>query len=47
MVTTIVREFKWTPSEINKLYVDGVDFESLIFWYKDIEKVIKEMKAKK
>jgi len=45
MVKSIVREHKWTPSVINSLYVDEIDYQGLIYWYKDVLVVVKELKG--
>jgi hypothetical protein len=46
MVKSIVREHKWSPSVIDNLYVDSLDYQGLIFWYEDVNEVIKELKKK-
>jgi len=42
-----VREHKWTPDVIGKLYVDEIDYHGLIYWYKDVLVVAKELRGKK
>lgn len=36
MVKTVVRGRGWTPSVIDNLYLDAVDFHGLEFWYNDV-----------
>jgi hypothetical protein len=46
MIRTVVREHKWSPAIVGDLFLDEKDFEGLVFWYKDILKVNKELEAK-
>lgn len=47
MISTVVREFKWTPETIDGLYLDGVDHFGLQHWYSDIVEMLKEIETKK
>lgn len=46
MVTTVVREHHWSPTEINGLYLDDIDHFGLIYWYEDIKSMIADLKNK-
>jgi len=41
---TIARVYKWTPKEIEQLFIDGYDHNSLEFWVDDAQKYVKEIK---
>lgn len=47
MVKSIVREHHWTPTEINAMFIDSIDFEGIEFWYNDGLEVSKELNKKK
>jgi len=36
MVRSIVRAHHWTPTEIENLYLDDRDFQSIGYWYNDV-----------
>jgi hypothetical protein len=46
MVQTVVREHHWQPNQINRLYLDDIDYNGLEFWYNDVVAVGKELKTK-
>lgn len=45
MVLSVVRSFNWSISEIDKLYVDEIDYHGLVFWYEDIKKNIPKTRS--
>jgi hypothetical protein len=47
MIKSIVREHKWHPEIIGKLYIDDQDFNGLDFWYNDIKQEVDALKNKK
>lgn len=47
MIKTVAREFKWPPEVIGGLFIDGIDFKGLDFWYNDVKEVVKELTPKK
>ncbi len=46
MVKSVVREFQWLPTEIGSLFIDGIDYLGLEYWYNDVAEVSKELKQK-
>ena len=47
MVKSVVREFKYTPKDIDELYLDEIDYHGLIFWYNDVLQIQKDLKTPK
>ena len=47
MIKSVVRTFYWEPNIIKDLYHDGIDYQGLIYWYDDVDEVVKNMKSKK
>ena len=45
MVKSVVRAFHWSPKIINKMFADDYDYNGLFFWYDDVVKTDKEVKA--
>lgn len=41
MIRTIVFEYHFQPSEIREMFVDNFDFQGIIFWYEEAERIIK------
>jgi hypothetical protein len=41
MIKTIVFEYHFQPREIAEMYVDDFDFQGIIFWYKEFERLEK------
>lgn len=41
MIKTIVEEYGFPPSEIKEMYVDDVDFQGIIYWYEECERLNK------
>jgi len=39
MVKSIVRQNGWSPEIISSLYLDGVDYFGLEYWYEDVKEV--------
>lgn len=33
VIKSVVWEFKWSPKEIDELYIDDIDHHGLIYWY--------------
>lgn len=46
MIKSVVREHKWIPEVIDKLFLDDYDHRGLLYWYNDIDEVNKELKKK-
>lgn len=46
MVKSIVREHNWAPNIIEDLYLDNIDFKGLIFWYNDVQEMVKQLESK-
>jgi hypothetical protein len=47
MIKSVVREYKWSPAIVGDLFLDEIDFEGLVFWYKDTKEIEKALKPKK
>jgi len=47
MVKSVVRVHHWSPSEIDSLYLDGMGYLSLDFWYHDVVEVNESLKTDK
>jgi hypothetical protein len=45
MVVSVVRSYKWTPQEIENLYLDDADFFGLEYWYNDAVEYVKEIES--
>jgi len=43
MIKSVVREHKWSPEVISDLFIDNVDYKSLIYWYNDCKDLAKEL----
>lgn len=37
MILTVVRSFNWSVFEIDEMYIDGIDYKGLEYWYNDIK----------
>lgn len=46
MMVSVAREFKWSPGILGDLFFDDQDYKGLIFWYKDVEEMNKQLKDK-
>jgi hypothetical protein len=46
MLKSVVREYKFTPSDIDKLYLDDIDYHGLVYWYNDVLQIQKDLKSK-
>lgn len=46
MIKTIAFEYHWTPTEINKMFCDGLDFKGIIFWYEECVRLTKLRNSK-
>ena len=44
MIVSIARNYYWTPDEIEKLFVDRIDYKGLVYWYDDAREMQKEIK---
>ena len=42
VLSVIVRGHHWPPFVFNEMYIDEVDANGIIFWYKDIEDEAKQ-----
>lgn len=47
MIKSVVREHHWSPEVISSLYLDGVDYFGLEWWYNDSKEVEESLKSKK
>lgn len=48
MVKTVGRSFSWaSPTVLNEMFCDDLDFFGLDYWYKDVQDQNREMEAKK
>lgn len=47
MLKSIVREYKFTPKDIDDLYLDDENYHGLIYWYNDVLQINKDLKPKK
>ena len=45
MITSVVREHHWLPSQVGSLFVDNIDHYGLEYWYNDVMKVTNELTA--
>ena len=45
MIKSVVRTYNWTPTDIESLYLDGIDFLGLEYWYDDAAEVDQEITA--
>lgn len=45
MIVSVVRQNKWEPAIISRLFLDKQDYHGLEYWYEDAKQVIKEMKT--
>ena len=43
MIVSIARNYYWTPDEIEKLFVDSIDYKGLVFWYDDALEMQREI----
>jgi hypothetical protein len=46
-VKTVVREFKWDHKTIDDMFIDDVDYRSIMYWYDDLVEVHKQLKKEK
>lgn len=46
MVKTVVREHHWSIKKIDRLYLDDIDHNGLMFWYDDVCESVDEIKGK-
>lgn len=46
MVISVVRDTKWPPDVIGGLFIDGIDYMGLEYWYDDVKQVSEEMEEK-
>lgn len=46
MIKDVVREHHWPPDKIGGLFVDGQDYNGLVFWSNDVREVYKKNKPK-
>lgn len=42
-IRTVARLYKWTVTEIRKLYLDDLDYRGLYYWYEDAKEYIKQI----
>jgi hypothetical protein len=47
MIKSVVREYKFSPTDVGNLYIDEIDYRGLVFWYNDCLKINKDLTAKK
>ncbi len=47
MVKSVIREFKWSPFEIENLFIDDRDYLGLEYWYEDVKATSKKLTEKK
>lgn len=47
MVKSVIREFKWSPTVINELFIDDADYLGLEYWYNDALEIQKSINKKK
>lgn len=45
MVKSVIRQYRWTPETVDKLYIDAHDHHGIEFLYNDIKASIEELKA--
>lgn len=38
MVVSVINTYHWTPSYINRMYVDSLDYMGIEFWYNEVKK---------
>jgi len=46
VVVTVAGEFKWTPDQIDKLWLDDADYHGLIYWYNYVKELNESLKPK-
>lgn len=46
LITSVMREFKWSPEIIGDLFFDAEDYMGLIYWHRDIEAQSKKLNEK-
>ena len=44
LITSVVRENKWTPDVIDNLYFDDFDYHGIFYWYDDVKLMNDEIK---
>jgi hypothetical protein len=47
IIKSIVNNYNWTPKTISKMYCDDLDFQGLLYWYKEVEEIDKKVKNQK
>lgn len=47
MIKSVVREHHWEPNIIGSLFIDGDSYDSLEYWYDDIQQMHEDLKPKK
>jgi len=43
-IKSVVRHTQYSPQEIEKLFVDEIDFRGLIYWYNDAKHASQQIK---
>lgn len=46
MIYSVVMQLRWSPSEIDCLFLDNLDFKGLEYWYDNVVQYAKELKPK-
>lgn len=44
MIYSVVMQLRWSPSEIDCLFLDCQDFKGLEYWYDNIAKYAEDLK---
>jgi len=43
MIKSVVRLYKFRPKDIDKLYLDDIDYHGIIYWFDDAKEYVKEI----
>ena len=47
MLKSVVREFNFTPKDIDDMYLDDQNYHGIIYWYNDVLQIEKDLKTPK
>ena len=45
MIKSVVVSLNWTPDVVGKMYVDGIDFQGLEYWYDHIRVEVERLQG--